>query len=172
MPISEVITMDKQHKSWSQDVALGKIKRYCDYQERCHKEVRYKLIAHKIYGDDLEDILVELIHENILNEERYAKALVRGKFRSNGWGKNKIRSALKFNDISSYLIKKAMLEISDEEYDVMIRKLLYKKIAAYGKRFTGYKLKGKLNDYMMQKGYSYFEYKDILDDLINEGKEL
>lgn len=70
---------------------LERAKKYCAYQERCHSEVRSRLLEWKIYGDDLEEIIVALIEENFLNEERFAKAYVSGKFNMNHWGK--IRSA-------------------------------------------------------------------------------
>ena len=65
----------------SKDDALKKLQRYCVYQERCHQEVRQKLLDLGIYGDDLEDIIVELIEDNFLNELRFAQMYAGGKFR-------------------------------------------------------------------------------------------
>ena len=55
--------------------ALVKLQRYCAYQDRCHQEVRSKLIELGIYGQDLEDVMASLIEENFLNEERFARSL-------------------------------------------------------------------------------------------------
>ena len=40
------------------------------------------------------EILVQLIEGNYLNEERFARSFVRGRFRMKAWGRNKIRQAV------------------------------------------------------------------------------
>ena len=67
--------MEKQptKKYTSKADAIVKLQRYCAYQERSHQEVRSKLIELGIYGHDLEEIIVSLIEENFLNEERFAR---------------------------------------------------------------------------------------------------
>ena len=96
--------------------ALLKLQHYCAYQDRCHQEVRTKLLDIKVYGDELENIMTDLIRDDFLNEERYAKSYCRGKFRMKKWGKNKILQGLKLKRISAYCIKKGMTEIEDDEY--------------------------------------------------------
>ena len=110
------------------DRALSKLQKYCAYQERCHQEVRSKLIELKIYGDDLEEIIAELISDNFLNEERFAIAYAGGKFRMKKWGKVRIRIELKKRKISDYCIKKAMQEIDEEGYMEGLYKVIEKKI--------------------------------------------
>ncbi len=110
------------------DIALQKLRKYCAYQERCHQEVRSKLIALKVYGDDLEEIIAELISENFLNEERFARTFARGKFRMKMWGRNKIKQHLKIKRVSAYCLKKAMEEIEEEEYIETLQSILRKKI--------------------------------------------
>lgn len=102
--------------------ALNKLRRYCAYQERCHEEVRTKLLSLKIYGETLEEIINQLISEDFLNEERFAIAYSGGKFRMLGWGKIKIEQALKAKKISTYCIKKALSEIDDEAYHKTLKK--------------------------------------------------
>ena len=72
-----------------------KIKHYCAYQERCHGEVRNKLYSFDLKKKNVEDIIARLIEEDYLNEERFALAFARGKFRMKRWGKEKIFFALK-----------------------------------------------------------------------------
>ena len=65
--------MDRElNKKWNRDNAQVNIERYCAYQERCHSEVRNKLLSHGIYGDLLEELIGHLIENNYLNEERFA----------------------------------------------------------------------------------------------------
>ena len=82
------------------DEAFSKLLKYCSYQERCHEEVRAKLISLKVYGNDLDNIITRLIEHNFLNEERFAKTYAGSKFRQMQWGKTKITYQLKFKKIS------------------------------------------------------------------------
>jgi len=95
---------------------LEKLRKYCVYQDRCHSEVRSKLLSIKVYGDNLEEIMAILIREGFLNEERFARSYCRGKFRIKKWGRQKIRQNLIFKKVSEYCIKKGMEEIDEEEY--------------------------------------------------------
>jgi regulatory protein len=96
--------------------ALLKVANYCAYQERCHSEVLEKLSEWGIWGIDAQEILLTLIEQNYLNEERFAIAFAGGKFRVKHWGKVKIKLELKQRDISEYCLNKALNEISDQDY--------------------------------------------------------
>ncbi len=96
--------------------ALLKAANYCAYQERCHIEVLEKLSEWGIWGFDAQEILLTLIEQNYLNEERFAIAFAGGKFRVKHWGKVKIKLELKQRDISEYCLNKALNEISDQDY--------------------------------------------------------
>jgi len=132
--------------------ALKKLQKYCAYQDRCHQEVRSKLLTLKIYGDDLENIMVQLIEENFLNEERFACSFARGKFRIKKWGRTRIQQELKKRKISAYCIKKAMQEIEEEDYLITLQKLIEKKLQQ-SKETHPFKKKAKLAKYLMNKGY-------------------
>ena len=116
----------KQKKRLTEEEALSKLMKYCAYQDRCHQEVRTKLIQLEVYGDKLEQVMSRLIEEDFLNEERFARSFARGKFRIKKWGKNKITQALKRKNISPYCIRKAMTEIGDQEYEKTLNDLLVK----------------------------------------------
>ena len=108
------------------DVALKKLQAYCAYQDRCHKEVRSKLLDLGMRGHDLEVIMAELVEDNFLNEERFARSYVRGKFRIKRWGRIKIRLELKRRNISAYCIKKGMTEIDDNDYYTTLENIILK----------------------------------------------
>jgi len=133
-------------------VALEKLKHYCAYQERCHQEVRGKLLKLKVYGEDLEEVISALISENYLNEERFAKSFVSGKFRIKKWGRYKITQELKKRKISAYCIKKGLEEIDEEEYEGTLTSLLnnyWEKNSNYPKP----QRHKKAIAYMQSKGY-------------------
>lgn len=142
----------KKPKYISEDDALIKLQWFCVYQDRCHKEVRNKLIELGIYGEALERIIVALIQENFLNEERFAQSYARGKFRMKRWGRYRIKRELKFRNISAYCIKKAMQEIDEDEYMATLYALLEKKNATE-REPNFYKRRNKLATYLINKGY-------------------
>lgn len=144
--------MKKQKKYLTKEEGLSKLQRYCAYQDRCHKEVRTKLLDIGIYGDDLEEIISELIQDNFLNEERFARSYARGKFRMRNWGRMRIRQELKIRNISDYCIKKAMEELEEFDYEGTIDKLIEKKWNTL-KEKNEFKKRGKLATYLSGKGY-------------------
>lgn len=132
---------------------LAAIKHYCAYQERCHWEVRNKLIQLECYGEDLEEAIGVLIQENYLNEERYAHAFAGGKFRMQAWGKVKIRQQLKAKKVSDYCIKKGMQAINEAEYEQKLLALLERKKESLKSERSPWKKKQKVFQYLLQKGY-------------------
>ncbi len=142
----------KNIKYISFDEALSKLQKYCVYQDRCHKEVRSKLLDLGIYGDDLEKIIVELIQDNFLNEVRFAQSYARGKFRIKRWGKMRIKREMKMKGLSDYCIKKGLAEIDEEDYEKTLDELLTKKRNLIREKNEYLKNK-KLASFVYQKGY-------------------
>lgn len=147
--------------------ALEKLKHYCAYQERSHKEVEEKLHQLKVWGEDADEIISNLIQENFLNEERYAQAYVRGKFNMKKWGRNKIRYALKRNQISDYCIKKGMQEIDEEDYLKTLSVLTRKKYETL-KKEQHFRRIQKTRAYLVRKGYEYELITETLTQLSQE----
>jgi len=148
----------------SKDEALSKLQTYCAYQDRCHSEVRTKLLSYKIYGDDLEEIITELIKEKFLNEERFARSYARGKFRIKKWGKNKITQELKRKRVSEYCIKKGLSEIDHDEYLETAFKLIQKYYLSLNGIVPIKKQKTFAHAY--RKGYESFIITDVLNQII------
>ncbi len=103
-------------KTFTVSEAREKLEYYCSYQERCHDEVLQKLREMGMISQAIDVIVVHLIENNYLNEERFACSFARGKHRMKAWGRIRIVSELKFRHISKYNIDKALKEISEEEY--------------------------------------------------------
>ena len=148
-------------RTYTVDEAQKKLEHYCAYQERCHKEVRSKLREMKMIPEAIDQILVHLIQHNYLNEERFAKTYVRGKFRIKKWGKNRLVRELKFREISKYSIDSALKEISSEDYFNALDELVKKRIAQV-KEKNSYKKKKKVADYLLYRGWeSHLVYEKL-----------
>jgi len=131
--------------------ATPKIKAYCAYQERCHDEVKQKLYGYGLYTRDVDRLMADLIQENYLNEERFARLFAGGKFRMKGWGRIKITQELKLRKVSAYLIRVALKEIEPAAYQATLDKLA-------GKKWSTLKGKtiekaAKTTRFLMQKGF-------------------
>ena len=133
--------------------ALPKIKQYCAYQERCHAEVKEKLYSFRLYKNDVEQLIAQLIEENYLNEERFALHYAGGKFRMKQWGEVKIKHALKQKQVSDYSIKKALKEINEDDYMAALNKLAEQKLKTLKGEKNIFIKKRKLQDFLLQKGY-------------------
>lgn len=156
----------KRERKYSAHEALIKLRRYCAYQERCHREVKQKLWDWGMYENESGQIVVQLIEEGFLNEERYAKAIAGGKFRTKGWGKNKIAAALKSKGIVSNLISSSMNEIDSADYRKKLELLISKKTASL-KGEHPITLKQKVARFALGKGYE----SDLVWEIINSMNE-
>ncbi len=141
-------------KQLSPDQALQKLRHYCGYQERCHKEVTDKLFSLGVRKYDQGEIIASLISEGYLNEERFARAFAGGKFRVNGWGRVKIKYALKQKQVSDYCIRKALTEIEEQDYFDKLQRYAAEKYAAL-KGEQHLVRRKKTADYLVQRGFEH-----------------
>lgn len=119
--------LGKKRYQLTREQALQRLERYCAYQDRCHQEVERKLRELGMHGADRDAILLHLIEEGFLDEERFARSFVRGKFRMKGWGRSRLLRELKARDISDYCIRRALTEIDEAEYRETVAAQLRKK---------------------------------------------
>ena len=113
------------------DEALQKLERFCAYRERCPKEVRTKLAEFGLSRADADQIYAVLEEDKFFQEERFAMAFAGGKFRYNSWGRVRIRQELKMRSIASEIIVQALESIDQEEYEVLLQKLMDRKREQY-----------------------------------------
>ena len=141
-----------QKKHLTKEQAIQKLRQYCAYQERSHSEVKQKLWELGVWRQEHDAIIASLIEDDYLNEERFAKQFVGGKFRMKDWGRKKIYYGLKEKGINDYLIKRAMKEIDEDLYQKTLRDLAEKKYESLkGEQYLV--RKKKTVDYLLQKGY-------------------
>lgn len=145
--------------------AKGKAENYCAFQERAQQEVRDKLYSWGLYSQDVEATISQLIEDNFLNEERFARAYARGKFKMKGWGKIKIKQGLKLKKISSPLIRIALTEIDAGEYFACLEALITKKNQLI-QEDNHYKRKNKLFQYALGRGYESNLITEVIGNTI------
>ena len=139
-------------KTYTVQEATKKLEHYCAYQERCHKEVKQKLTDMRMIPEAIDVIVVHLIQHNFLNEERFAKTFVSGKFRIKAWGRRRLTFELKQKDISKVNINQALTSIPDMEYIGFFNDLAEKR-ANLLKEPNLYKKRKQFIDYFLYRGW-------------------
>ena len=139
-------------KPLTSDQVLDKMAKYCAYQERCVNEVKDKLKTFEISEEEKAKILDYLLDNRFVNDERYAKAFVRGKVNQSGWGVNKIRFHLIQKGIDKDTIEEALGQTNEEAYRQRLIEILETKSKTV-KAANDFEKKRKLATYAMQKGF-------------------
>ena len=129
-----------------------KLEYYCSYQERCHHEVEQKLYAFILSSEERNHVIVSLIENNYLNEERFASVFTLSKLHQKKWGKVRIKGELKARKISDYLITKSLKEINEEEYQNTFDTLSEKHWETILEK-NALKKRKKFCDYLLRKGW-------------------
>jgi regulatory protein len=144
--------------------ALNRAMNLCSKAEYCSSDIRQKLESWGLGQTASEQVIRKLIKENFINEERYAGAYVRDKYRHNKWGRVKIAAMLKAKGIPSGIIDSALSFLDEEEYRQMIKDMILSRRKSV-KAKNQYDLKGKLLRYGLSKGFESSLLYDILNDL-------
>ena len=150
-----------EHKSYTFLEIKQKLVNYCVYQDRCHKEVEQKMWDYLLIPEAKEEILLYLMKENYLNEERFTRSYIRGKFYMKSWGRNKIRNHLKFKEVPEKLINSCFDEIDEDDYQKTLAKLFHN----YFEKIKGlqvYQKNSKTIKYLLGRGFEYEEITDVI----------
>lgn len=141
------------------------LEHYCAYQERCSRDVQVKLRSLNLPPSSHEKIIRSLKENNFLDDERFTRFFVRGKFRINRWGRIKIRFELSARGIPATLINKAITEeITEDDYRNSIRTLILKKKREI-KAEKKLNIRDKIINFVIGKGYESDRVLEILNEL-------
>jgi len=142
--------------------ALTKAMNLCSQREMCASEIEAKLVTWDISVNDKVKILGLLIRENFINEERYACAFARDKFKYNKWGKIKIAAHLRAKKISSAAISSGLESIDNDLYISTLKTIIEShRRSVKGK--SQYDIKAKLIRFGLSKGFE----SNLLYDILN-----
>lgn len=150
------------HKTYTVQEATHRLMQFCAYRDRSHKEVEQKLMEMRMIPQAREQIIIQLMQEGYLNEERFARSFARGKFRIKKWGRVKIIQELKLRDISEPIIRLALTEIEEEQYMEALEELMEKKQRLLTES-DPYKRKRKVIEFLLRKGYE----SHLVFDMVN-----
>lgn len=147
-----------------QNLAFDKAAVLCSRAEKCSSEIQEKLKLWGLSAEESEPVIERLIEEKYLNDERFARAYVKDKFRLNHWGKQKIEYMLRAKKISPEILELAFEEIEAENYSDELLKLLTEKEKSI-KAKDKYDKRNKLMRFAIGRGFEsgkvYAAFKEM-----------
>ncbi len=147
-----------------QTIAFDKAAYLCSKTEKCTSEIQEKLRLWGLSAEDSEPIIKKLIAEKYIDDERFARAYVKDKFRFNHWGKQKIAHLLRAKNISSEILELAFEEIEEEGYSDELKKLLTDKLKST-KGKDKYDLRSKLMRFALGRGFESGKIYELFKEL-------
>lgn len=135
-----------------QRTAFNKAALLCSRAEKCTADIQDKLKLWGLNEADYLAVIAELKNEKYIDDERFARAYVKDKFRFNRWGKQKIAYMLQAKRIPHEIIELAFEAIEDENYQDKLRELLSEK-AKTTKGKDAFDRKNKLARFAMGRGF-------------------
>ena len=147
-----------------QQAAYSKSSAICSRSETCTSEIQEKLKLWGLNKDDSMAVIDQLKEEKFVDDERFARAYVKDKFRFNQWGRQKIAYMLHSKRISKEIQEIAFEEIEDDNYSDKLLKLLADKEKTI-KAKDQYDKRNKLMRFAMSKGFElgkiYAAFKEL-----------
>ena len=150
--------------SQEQKIAFSKAAFFCSQAEKCTSEIQEKLKLWGLNEDDSQAVIDELKSEKYIDDERFARAYVKDKFRFNHWGKQKIEFMLRAKKINQEILELAFEEIEDESYLDEIKRLLAEKAKSI-KAKDQYDKRNKLMRFALGRGFESGKVYTALKEL-------
>jgi regulatory protein len=160
---------NKKEMKTETEVQSG-LARYCSQAERCVDDVRKKLNATELPEDAKNRIIVRLIEEKFIDEQRFCRSFVNDRLKFNRWGRIKIGYELKKKRIKPETVAEAMDGIDDEEYLALLNDLLESKKRS-AKGCSERDLFRKLYGFASSRGFESHLIAETLKELFVNGED-
>jgi regulatory protein len=147
-----------------QQIAYDKAALLCSKSEKCTSEIQEKFRLWGLSAEESETIVEKLVEEKYIDEERFARAFVKDKFRFNHWGKQKIAHLLRAKKISPEILELAFEEIEVDGYSAELRKILTDKAKTI-KTKDKYDKRNKLMRFALGRGFESDKVHAIFKEL-------
>lgn len=150
-----------QKRMISENDAMIRLTAKCAGAEYCRADIRKMMSRWELPEGVADKIIKRLQDERYIDEQRYAHAFVRDKFRYNHWGWIRIEQELKRRGIAQEYIDEAKEEISEDANLEALRKIIdTKRRTVKGK--NEYEVNAKLFRFALSRGFSYEDIKEVI----------
>ena len=154
-------------KEMTEQEAYLQLATLCAQAEHCEQEMRDKMKRWEIDETVQNRIIVRLVKERYIDNERYARAFVKDKIRYNKWGMRKVQQALWMKRIDNDIQQRVLDEIDEKEYLDVLRPLLKQKRKST-KAANDYELNQKLVRFALGRGFTF----DIIRQCLEVDEEM
>lgn len=163
------MAMNKREKTPEQ--ALRSLMNLCVKAERSEFDVRRLLERWGIAEGERQRIVDTLVRERFVDNRRYAEAYVREKVRFCGWGRYKIRAALRAKRIDESIVEEALEQVDGASMREKLEHRLQMKMNRTRAR-DAYDLRGKLVRYGAGLGFDTDTVLEVVERLMKERGEI
>ena len=162
--------IQKKKKELTREEAFSRLASYCAYAEHSAQEVRKKCRGWELSDEVCDELIERLEQEGYLNEERFARAFVRDKYRFNGWGPLRLQAELRRHRIPSRLIDAAIEELEEEEMqgEDQLTALLERKYRSLPTGLEPRKVYDRLTRFALYRGYPYEDVREAISELLSD----
>jgi regulatory protein len=164
----EYLKLKEMTEQKKNDELLQRAQQLCSTREYCESDIRGKLVTWGAADEaTIDDIISRLKKEKFIDEERYAGAFARDRFKYQKWGKVKIASHMKQKHIPSGIIAASLATIDEDEYREALKEILtvHRKNIKSKNRFD---LKGRLLRHAPTKGYESHLVYEMVNEIAGE----
>lgn len=145
--------------------ALVKAAAYCAYQERTQQQVRDKVADWELEPEEIEQLIVDLVKQKFIDEERFARSYVRGKAQRR-WGRRLIQQGLRELRVPDACIRVGMTEIDPDAYWENLLALATKKARSVAGEPDKLKRRMKVLAFLASKGYENDLARDATEEAL------
>lgn len=163
------MAMNKREKTPEQ--ALRSLMNLCVKAERSEFDVRRLLERWGVAEEVRQRIVDTLVRERFVDNRRYAEAYVREKVRFSGWGRYKIRAALRAKRIDESIVEEALEQVDGASMREKLEHRLQMKMNRTKSR-DAYDLRGKLVRYGAGLGFDTDTVLEVVERLMKERGEI
>jgi len=148
----------------AQRAACARAAAICGRVESCASDIRGKLKAWGLAAEETIAVVDYLKENGFIDDERFARAYVKDKFRFNGWGKQKISFMLTAKGIGPEARDDALAGIGDRDCAERLRQLLTVKAQTVRAR-DRYDLRRRLTRFALGRGFTMEEIAAALAEI-------
>ena len=142
---------------------------YITKRLRSEKEINEYIDKNKVTNKDKEKLVKKLKENNLINDLNFAKAYIADKINLSNIGLDKIRNDLLMHNISVEIIDSELAKVDNDLIKEKLKKLIAKKIK--NSKYTGYKLKFKIVNELINLGYDKDDILEIYDNISVDNTE-
>ncbi len=141
--------------------------RFIAFRERTSEEIRRRLRRAEYSDSVIEDVVEHLRDAGLVDDRRFAAAYAEARFRSRGYGPNRIRAELRKKGISPVDIGAAIdsLQAANDEVLERAREIGATRWDRLHNESDLLKRKKKVYDYLCRRGFSFDTVRVVVDEL-------